>query len=250
MSVLIASTHVHSENSDHWARLQSFYVNKTIGDFEYCVVVNADDRSKYSNVLYYSSTLRSHLYCINIIIDTFVKSGHSHLLLLDNDCWPIRNNWMTILDNLLGQQYGYSAPARVENFDFFPHPCAFYVKREFVNSLDFSHCRIKNLLGIDVSDIGCGIPIADDVQRWYPLLKSNYINPHPLFASVYGDLFYHHCAGSRGIGFRAAGFGYYNHVLSKKEHNKIYDRITSNLIANPTKFLNNLRGIGVERGGL
>jgi hypothetical protein len=34
-------------------------------------------------------------------------------------------------------------------------------------------------------------------REWTPLLRSNRVNPHPLWFAVYGDIVYHHGAGFR-----------------------------------------------------
>ncbi len=249
MSVFIISTHIAGRYCDNWIKLQNRFVNESVGEYEYGVIVNNDDVIKYNNIVYSTDKLLSHTECINIALKLFKDSNHSHFLLLDNDCWPIRKNWIELLNNMLSDRYLYAAPVRIENFDTFPHPCAFYMRREFLENVNFSHTKVLNALGIVVSDVGSGMPqFLNDKQIWLPLLKSNYISPHPVYASVYSDLFYHHCAGSRGIGFRSFKYGFYNHIIDNKSHSKIYNVVTDNLIANPRKFINSLRGVGVERG--
>jgi hypothetical protein len=79
------------------------------------------------------------------------------------------------------------------------------------------------------------------MEHCYPLLKTNYISPHPVYASIYGDIFYHHCAGSRGAGVRCAG--YYQHMITLPQQKKIYNKVTQQLRKNPKKFIDALRGV-------
>ncbi len=117
------------------------------------------------------------------------------------------------------------------------------MKREFLAKADFGFSRQSNLLGLPTSDVGMAMPR----DGWHPLMKTNHVSPHPVYGSVYGDLFYHHCAGSRGIGFRAAGS--YEHVIAKAEHRKIYDMITTKLLNNPRRFIDGLRGVNARVSG-
>jgi len=249
MSVFVISAHVDCPNCNNWRDLQRRFVGDSVGDIEYGVIVNGCDVSKYTNVIYHIHKQTSHFNCIKIALDLFKSSKHDRLLLLDSDCWPVRINWINILDNLLCDRYLYAAPVRVENFDLFPHPCAFYMCRGFLKYVNFSHTIVENMIGVSVSDVGSGMPqYIDNKLIWHPLLKTNYISPHPVYASIYGDMFYHHCAGSRGIGFRASKYNFYDHIITRKEHMKIYEKVTTNLLYNPCRYIDKLRGIGIIRG--
>lgn len=245
MSTLILSIHIQHRQSEYWRLLQPKFVAETSGDYEYGVIVNGDDPKLYQNSVLHIPARVSHRQGIEAVLDIFRSHRHrfTHFLLLDSDCWPVRRDWQEILNKLMGDRYLYAAPMRVENFDTFPHPCAFYMKAEFLDSANFGFERAANLLGVGVSDVGAAMPqYAEDKQIWYPLLKTNYLSPHPLYASVYGDLFYHHCAGSRGLGFRANSFKFYDHVFTKKTHKIIYNQVTSRLVASPRLFIDELRG--------
>lgn len=243
--VLILSIHIDHRQSEYWRKLQPLFVADTAADYEYGVVVNGDDPGLYENVVYHTPTKISHSSGIKVCLDIFRAHRHrfSHFLLLDSDCWPVRADWVDVLTKLMGDSYSYAAPLRVENFDTFPHPSAFFMRVEFLDRVDFSFKRVENLLGVSVSDVGAAMSQRQERQIWYPLIKTNYLSPHPLYASVYGDLFYHHCAGSRGLGFRGNSFSFYDHIIDKADHRKIYLRITSQLLSRPRQFINSLRGV-------
>ncbi len=244
MRLLITSIHVDHKNSRHWRTLQpQFVAENTTADYTYGIVVNGDDPKKYTNVIHHVIQRTSHLQCIDFVINYFRNSKYDYLLLLDSDCWPIKKNWNIILNELIGGDYLYAAPMRTENFDNFPHPCAFYMRRAALDIIDFSFSRINNLLGISISDVGTAMPqTVNNHQVWLPLIKTNYICPHPVYASIYGDLFYHHCAGSRGLGFRSAQYSFYKHIINQRMHKDIYEKLTNELLASPRRYIAKLRG--------
>lgn len=243
MKTLILSAHIDHENAKQWYRLQKQFIEESAHDFEYQVVVNGGNPDDYENVAIHFKERQTHLQCLKSMIEIFKKSDHNNFLVLDSDCWPIRRDWCDILLKLLGYDYLYAAPIRAENFDKFPHPSAVFMKREFLEFADFDFKKTTNLLGIEVSDVGMAMPIQLHKQVWYPLLKTNYLSPHPLYFSIYGDLFYHHCAGSRGLGFRSASYGFYDHLPIKRNHRKIYKEHTARLFRRPRQFINSLRGL-------
>ncbi len=250
MSVLILSIHIQHRHSEYWRKLQPLFIAESRGDYEYGVIVNGDDPKFYPNSVLHLPTKVSHSQGIKYALDIFRAHRHrfTHFLLLDSDCWPIRPDWIGIINNLMGNKYLYAAPMRVENFDTFPHPSAFYMKAEFLDQVDFGFNRAANLLGVGVSDVAAAMPqYLSGQQVWYPLIKTNYLSPHPLYATVYGDLFYHHCAGSRGLGFRANSFHFYDHILDRRDHRQIYNIITTQLLNRPRQFIDTLRGVGMRR---
>jgi hypothetical protein len=247
LKTLILSIHIPCRHSDAWRRLQAQFIAETTGEYEYGVIVNGEDPAKYSNVIASIPRKAPHLQGILLAVNLFAQhyNRFTHFLLLDSDCWPIRADWQTTLQKMMGHQYHCAAPMRTENFDNFPHPCAFFMRREFLERADFGFNRAANILGIDVSDVGAAMPTRTDRRQiWHPLLKTNFIAHHPVYASVYGDLFYHHCAGSRGLGFRAANYRFYNHILTRRDHRQIYESVTAQLLNSPRKFIDGIRGVG------
>lgn len=246
MKTLVLSVHINGGHSQLWRDLQPRFVAETNGAYEYGVVVNGDDPALYPNVVRHIPAQVPHRQALDVVMEIFKANRRrfSHFLLLDSDCFPVRPDWQKVLIGLLGDRYRYAAPVRTENYDLFPHPCAFFMSREFLDLANFDFRQSPNLLGIWVSDVGAAMPkIAGGAQVWHPLLKTNYTVPHPLYASIYGDLFYHHCAGSRGLGFRANSYRCYDHLFDRRAHKKIYSRVTAQLQARPREFIDGLRGM-------
>lgn len=239
--ICIASAHVNCRLHRLWRKLQWRFISEvTHCDFEYHVVVSGLDPAPFvqhaSGVIHIQEKI-SHSQCLAYILEVFAQSDCTHCLLLDSDCWPVRVNWHDLLFAKL-RHYKFTAPMRVENLDLFPHPSAVFFHKSYLPHIDFGYATVENLLGEKCSDLGAALSRSD----CYPLLKTNYISPHPVFASIYGDCFYHHCAGSRGIGVRCAD--YYRHIISQHQQRKIYNRATSQLRRQPRLFINRLRGIG------
>lgn len=247
MKICIASVHTQCKLSRLWRDLQwQFLKETTTSRFEYHIIANALDPKpfeKHTMGVLHISTKSSHFICIKEILSIFDASTCTHCLLLDSDCWPIRNGWDILLakqfvsiDSLLVPPYKFTAPVRTENLDVFPHPSAVFFPKTSLPNLDFGFALSIDLLGKSNSDVGS----AMGMESCYPLMKTNYISPHPVYASIYGDCFYHHCAGSRGTGIRCAN--YYRHMITMQQQKKIYSKVTEQLQKRPKSFINQLRG--------
>jgi hypothetical protein len=238
MKVCIASAHVQCQRVHLWRELQQQFISRcTSWDYEYYVIANGVDPGAFdaTGVAHISEKV-SHSECIAEILKIWVQSDADFFLLLDSDCWPIRKGWEDLLAGKLGDNH-FTAPIRTENLDLFPHPCAVFLPKDHLYDLDFGSERNVNLLGEYVNDVGGALHL----EHCFPLLKTNYISPHPVYASIYGDVFYHHCAGSRGAGVRCAG--YYRHMISLAQQRKIYDKVTQQLKNDPVSFIDALRGV-------
>ena len=249
MKICVASAHAQCEEdpigwdvnrAQLWQELQwKFLKETTTSQIEYYVIANALNPKpfeKYADGVLHIPNKSSHSTCLKEILTLFATSNCTHCLLLDSDCWPIREDWDIILREHC-RNYRFAAPIRTENLDVFPHPCSVFFPKSSLSDLDFGFTPSKNLLGNSNSDVGSALTM----DGCYPLMKTNYISPHPVYASIYGDMFYHHCAGSRGTGVRCAD--YYRHMISLPQQRKIYLKITQQLRKNPKKFIDALRGV-------
>src|SRR5262249_8957286 len=133
---------------------------------------------------------------------------YAHYLILDSDAFPVRRGWLDWLLRKMGE-CRFAAPVRCENLDTFPHPCALFIKVEAIgDEFDFSPgFAYRNLLREPVLDTATGL----NRDHWFPLVRTNRLNVHPVLAALYYDLFYHHGAGSRQGLLRSVKQGYYEH---------------------------------------
>jgi len=241
---LILSPHVTSALSSLWRRMQKDFVISNSKDCDYRILANGLP-DELPNVIASIDTLVPHAECLSLAIDLFrTKTEYDRLLILDSDCFPIRSDWQTVLEDLMGNKYEFAAPMRIENLDKFPHPCAFYMKRSYLDLAEFGESQINNILGQPVMDVGGATPIIrSGKQIWLPLIKTNTVAPHCNYSTIYSDLFYHHGAGSRNIMTRATTSTYYKHMLKGDDHRKIYNWCTTRLREDPQKYFRLLRGI-------
>lgn len=124
------------------------------------------------------------------------------LVFIDGDAFPIAD-LVPRISELLGD-YPLVAVRRSENLgDPQPHPCFAVTTAKFWTSIDGDWTRHGpswiNEAGVERQDAGGRIlATLDEKQlRWYPLLRSNAVDLHPVLFAVYDDLVYHHGAAFR-----------------------------------------------------
>jgi Glycosyl transferase family 2 len=129
-----------------------------------------------------------------------VPQDTEYVVTLDTDSFPIRDGW---LDNLIGRLDGGASIAGVWRDEMAPkitpyvHPSCLVARRNTLLELEVDFARKSG------QDVGQNITEAvvsagGLVSR---LRRSNARNPHFLMAGIYGDLVYHHGAGSRRADF-------------------------------------------------
>jgi hypothetical protein len=146
----------------------------------------------------------AHTEKLNALAATAAGSA-SHddvLLFLDGDAFPIAP-LAPFFEDILGR-FPLAAVRRDENLgDPQPHPSFCITTAGFWQQIagDWSWGYTwRNGAGKEVTDAGGNLlrTLRDRAIEWYPLLRTNRRNIHPLWFGVYGDLAYHHGAGFRG----------------------------------------------------
>jgi hypothetical protein len=124
------------------------------------------------------------------------------LVFLDGDAFPIAP-----LDTFLRRtlaRWPLVAVRRDENLgDPQPHPCFCATTVGFWKRIGGDWNRgftWRAETGHEVTDAGGNLlgRLRELGVEWYPLLRTNRRNIHPIWFAVYGDLVYHHGAGFRG----------------------------------------------------
>jgi Glycosyl transferase family 2 len=129
-----------------------------------------------------------------------VPAETEYVVTLDTDSFPIRDGW---LENVLGRLRDGASLVGVWRDEMAPeirpyvHPSCLAARRETLVELGINFARE------DGQDVGQNITAAvlADGGRISRLRRSNARNLHFLLAGVYGDLVYHHGAGSRHASF-------------------------------------------------
>jgi hypothetical protein len=146
----------------------------------------------------------AHTEKLNALAATILEAAQDRdlLLFLDGDAFPV-TPLLEFAETVLSRQ-PLAAVRRDENLgDPQPHPSFCLTTVGFWKQIggDWSWGHTwQNAAGREVTDAGGNllrILQQCDVD-WYPLLRTNRQNIHPLWFGVYGDLAYHHGAGFRG----------------------------------------------------
>lgn len=226
-----------SERNPTWAELHYRYFQKTRQRHTHAVVLNGETRTE----LFSRSTIidvttpngygsNDHVEKLNSIISYFKQNRHGHYLIVDSDCFPIMQDWDFELYKLT-KSCGVEAAAitRAENFSLAPHPSAFYFSDAVLDRVNFQVTEIATLCGQKRYDVTCpGL-------MFYPLMRTNRHNRHPMFAGVYADMFYHHGAGSRRKEVEGR-ITFHAEQLYKQPHADFFDELK----ADPDAFIKSL----------
>lgn len=254
--LLVGSVFVSGERTKHWYNLQIDFLRKNTKSFEHFVFLNGEDIDK--SIFIHSEIVgtqnhhavkvmdgnkqsSNHLFGMRKILETFRKIEAENYLFLDCDCFPVKKDWMHWLIDMMNiKNKSIAAPIRTENLDTFPHPSALFLRSKALNCewFDLSIGETTNLMGEKIHDVGCKLPLS----KCYPLLRTNYFNPHPIFGAIYGHAFYHHTCGTRpkGMVTRGIGNGILNHFTTK--HWEIEEIIFNSLITDPELLMSKLMG--------
>ena len=205
---------VHFE-SDRWIGIQSKYLKlhmKTPYQVYACV---PEPKEKYRNFFYFTSDYEpalstdpaqanmSHPKKLNYLANVILENADDtdYLIFIDGDAFPVTDIFPFLKQTL--DQFPLAAVRRNENGgDKQPHPCFCATTSGFWKQIrgDWSPgFTWKNNKGEDTTDVGGNLLGSLENNRipWYPMLRSNKINLHPLWFGLYENLVYHHGAGFR-----------------------------------------------------
>lgn len=149
--------------------------------------------------------VREHEIKLNILADVICTSAESEndiLIFLDGDAFPVGE-----LEPFLAKKlpiHRLVAVQRLENNgDIQPHPCFCATTVGFWKKIKGDWKRghkWKDAQGEWITDPGGNLlkQLEDKRIDWYPMVRSNKRNPHPVLFGIYDSLIYHHGAGFRG----------------------------------------------------
>lgn len=142
-----------------------------------------------------------------------VSAQFDYIVTLDNDSFPVRDDWLDVLVSECERGAAVSGVYRDEMAPAvhpFIHVSGLCVGRSDLRALDVSFGRNLQFTGEqDVErnqDVGQKITY-EFIRRGRaigPLRRSNKVNLHFLVAGIYGDVIYHHGAGGRPTRFRGS----------------------------------------------
>jgi len=207
--------------------LQIDNLNKNT-DYEHVVYANCNNTEFFSKSTVIQGNAKStgqkaHIEGLNSLIKYFKsQKKFEYYLLLDSDCFPIKKWTKKLIYELDKHNYDVAAPVRYENLNTFAHPCAFFFKKDILSNLYFDIMSFDEYLGKYEE-------VASNIKNFYPLIRTNKINYHPILFGIYNDMFYHHGAGSRTLRFRAIDdFKYYQKNDIEKFEKNFFNKLINN----------------------
>jgi hypothetical protein len=196
---------VHWQN-DSWIDIQLKYLNANIDQpFKIYAFLNGLERDHRSKFFYSSSEpIESHAIKLNILADIAIFNAERDddlLIFIDGDAFPVRALLPFAYAKL--SEYRLVAVQRKENLgDMQPHPSCCLTTTGFWREIggDWKEGFVwKNTMGEYVTDVGGNLLqiLNEHKIKWYPMLRSNKLDLHPIWFGIYEDLVYHHGAGFR-----------------------------------------------------
>lgn len=190
-----------------WVPIQSRFLEKGLAgaSFQTYGFLNGFDVEPYREFFHYICTepIVAHITKLNLLAQEICSKGKDDdiLIFIDGDAFPIAN----IVDFLYSRlaEYPLVAVQRLENEgDPQPHPCFCATTVGFWREIggDWSKGpKWRTNSGRMRSDTG-GVLWEKLIRQkidWYPMLRSNRVDLHPLWFGIYGNLVYHHGAAFR-----------------------------------------------------
>jgi hypothetical protein len=133
------------------------------------------------------------------------KDNVKYVVAFDTDAFPIRDNWLTYLIQQLNKGAAIAGVWRDElkkYVDPYIHASCLCTSVDFIDryGLRFDKIDIESDRKLDT--LGYFTEIAKQKERKLSKLKRSNINQlHYIMGGIYGDLIYHHSAGSRKRGY-------------------------------------------------
>lgn len=237
--LLVATVFAESRYNDKWCDLQKKFLEKTTQNYDLIAYLNRVPPSIISgyNIVGASNgpppssfleMSKEHCHGLNVLLNEFKKNTeYKSLLILDSDAFPIKK-WQDVLKERMNNKKA-AAAVRFENLTTFPHPSVMFVTREALSWFKIEMGESSSLLSEDIYDTCAGLPL----NKFYPLVRTNEWNPHPVYFGVYGHLFYHHACGSRTPHFRADTY-----YTKQYDVGKYWDKF----FISPDHFISRLKG--------
>ena len=240
--------------NDKWADIQLQHFEKYINcDYQVYVRMNENHEeymNKYDVCVPGMSRHQSDSFKIlyDIVKDSILPDDI--VIRIDSDAFPIDNTFIDIITENLKKYQMIAIEEPEHELDLnirIPHPSfmAFTAKSLF-NGLDECLCsrsmKYENWWG-DVMNW-----IESEDRKYYPLVRYNKVNLHPLYYGIYGGIIYHHWAGSRTMITRAdrriADRTGENLDVMKESNHKMSEIVFSSLDNKSDNFIKYLMNVG------
>jgi hypothetical protein len=163
---------------------------------------------------------------------SLVGEEFDYVMTLDTDAFPIQDDWIERLKEHLANASltGIWRDEMDVRLQPFVHPSCLFARRERLRRME------KPFSSEGVQDVGQRVTeeIEDCGERIVALRRSNARNAHFLIGGIYGDLVYHHAAGSRVPLFRL--------TEGEDRDERIYTRLRNAVFEDVDGVMSVLRG--------
>lgn len=196
---------------DQWINIQQDYFKRCFQEpYKTYAFINKIDKdySEHFEVclrepVELKNVSESHSIKLNILAEIACSTGNDddYLVFIDGDAFPIVDIMPAVKEKI--KKYPLMAVRRDENNgDRQPHPSFAVTTVGFWKEIKgdwkpgYKWINGNNQV---VSDTGANLLkiLEDRGVEWFPILRTNKVNLHPLWFGIYGDLAYHHGAGFR-----------------------------------------------------
>jgi hypothetical protein len=193
--------------SDQWIDVQLRYLRQYIREpfhvYAWLNEVPGDHGGKFHYVT--TEPAEAHPIKLNLLADLIYFDSDRDkdlLVFLDGDAFPIGDAIGFVREKLTNHPL-VAVQRRENNGDMQPHPCCCATTVGFWKEIhgDWkSGYTWPDAQGKPVTDVGGNLlALLEQHQvRWYPLVRSNRVDLHPLWFGIYGGIVYHHGAAFRG----------------------------------------------------
>lgn len=193
---------------DRWIDIQLSALDRHIHEpFRVYAFLNGIDEAHDSKFFYAShEPITDHAIKLNLLGDIIKPNASPDdlVIFIDGDAWPIVDFLPLVRAKLA--EFPLVAVCRKENLgDIQPHPCFTITTVGYWHAIKgdwkqgYTWEVVTNGRTVKVTDVGGNLLglLRQQNAHWYPLLRSNTVDLHPLWFGVYGDILYHHGAGFR-----------------------------------------------------
>ena len=186
-----------------------------------------------------------HAMCLQRLYEAARSDGARFIVTLDTDAHPIRSGWLRHLTSALNQQTVLAGVWRDElapAIQAYVHPSCLCTTSEFIETHGLRLDDLPTDDGTRHDTLSCLTEKARQLGlNCHPLRRSNRNQMHRLMGGIYGDLIYHHAAGTR----RTITFwGDPRSQELKLWNQNLRDQSTALLFAHYDRYINWLRGTG------
>ncbi|HET7467615.1 MAG TPA: aminoglycoside 6-adenylyltransferase [Candidatus Dormibacteraeota bacterium] len=182
---------------------------------------------------------RLHMQALERLLQA-TDDNFEYVITLDTDAFPVKDGWIEHMKSLLGNASltGIWRDEMAGVLEPYVHPSCMCIRRDRL-------LRMQSPFSFEgVQDVGQRITreVLISGERIAPLRRSNARNFHFLVGGIYGDLVYHHSAGSRRPVFRM--------TVGEDTDERVFKRLREALFEDTDHVVKVLRGESDDDLGL